>query len=165
MKKIDIKKSIIYSRDNIIYMNCNFFTKKGYFSNDKDFTEYTEGYLNDVRFDKNGIHFSYLNRNRDRTFITDYFIPEEQVAFKEETKYRPYKDIFEFCNETGCEEVGVDAIIIRNKNSKQESTLLYTGYSNYAVHLGGYVLAFDDLLSDYEYALSSSEWQPFGIME
>ena len=98
-----------------------------------------------------------------------YFILAKDAKFVEEgakeKKLRPYKNISEFCNETGCEEVGVDTIVIRNKDSKLLSVLLYTGYSDDIVCLGGYIFTFADLLKNYEYALNSFEWLPFGVLE
>ena len=46
--------------------------------------------------------------------------------------------------------------------------LLYTGYSEDAVHLGGYVLTFDCLLKHYEFynkCCEDGEWHPFGVEE
>ena len=99
-----------------------------------------------------------------------YFILAKDAKFvgeegAKEKKLRPYKNISEFCNETGCEEVGVDTIVIRNKDSKLLSVLLYTGYSDDIVCLGGYIFTFADLLKNYEYALNSFEWLPFGVLE
>ena len=104
----------------------------------------------------------------DKQFM--FCLPLEFVKEKE-NKYkifRPYKSISEFCNETGCEEVGADLITIRNKRRKQECVLLYTGYSEDAVHLGGYVLTFDTLLKHYEFynkCGEDGEWLPFGVEE
>ena len=104
----------------------------------------------------------------DKQFM--FCLPLEFVKEKE-NKYkifRPYKSISEFCNETGCEEVGADFITIRNKRRKQECVLLYTGYSEDAVHLGGYVLTFDTLLKHYEFynkCGEDGEWLPFGVEE
>ena len=46
--------------------------------------------------------------------------------------------------------------------------LLYTGYSEDAVHLGGYVLTFECLVKHYEFYNKCSEdgeWLPFGVEE
>lgn len=83
---------------------------------------------------------------------------------EKEKKLRPYKNISEFCNETGCEEVGVDVITIRNKSSKQEYVLLYVGYSDDTVHLGGYLITLKALFENYEF-LYEDEWLPFGVEE
>ena len=101
----------------------------------------------------------------DKQFM--FCLPLEFVKEKDKI-FRPYKSISEFCNETGCEEVGADLITIRNKKRKQECVLLYTGYSEDAVHLGGYVLTFDCLLKHYEFynkCGENGEWIPFGIEE
>lgn len=58
---------------------------------------------------------------------------------------------------------GRDVLTIRNKKGKQEKLLLFTWYSDTAVHLGAYLITFAGLLCDYEYTLDGSEWLPFGI--
>ena len=98
-------------------------------------------------------------------------IEKEFAKFKDEKTYkifRPYESIDEFCIETGCNKVGTDLLTIRNKRRKQECVLLYTGYSEDAVHLGSYVLTFETLVKHYEFynkCGEDGEWKPFGIEE
>ena len=98
-----------------------------------------------------------------------FFILAKDAKFKDEEKtykiFRPYESIDEFCSETGCEKVGTDLITIRNKRRKQKCVLLYTGYSEDAVHLGSYVLTFETLVKHYEFYNKCGEWHPFGIEE
>lgn len=167
MKKLDLENVKIYTKDEAIeaikLIGCTV-----YMSDDIDFNKkYYEYTLSAVQFTNPLFHPFVGVDSTGFEQLYKYFILKKDAKFVEEEskKYRPYKDISEFCNETGCEEVGSDTITIRNKNSKQESTLLYTGYSKYAVHLGGYVIAFDDLLDNYEYTMYSNEWLPFGVEE
>ena len=136
---------------------------KGYFT---DFYEH----FNDVRqvhygtlvdIDSNS-EFSYRLHNSDRKESFRFFLPEKFV--KKEKKLRPYKNISEFCNNTGCKIIGSHCIYIRIKDTKCEEILLYTGFSfgNDAVHLGGHVLTLQTLFNNYEF-LRKGDWMPFGV--
>ena len=166
MEKLDLSGVRIYSntkddaRDAIALIG-----EEVYLSDDASFKEYAKGNLVEVRYGY-GISYPFLGGFGIEKY--KYFILAKDAKFKDEDKayniFRPYKSISEFCNETGCEEVGVDLITIRNKRRKQECVLLYTGYSEDSVHLGGYVLTFDCLVKHYEF-YSNGEWKPFGIKE
>ena len=141
-----------------------------YLSDDASFRSYIKGNLIEVSF-SDGFLYPFRGGN-ERIGMYKYFILAKDAKFKDEDKtykiFRPYKSISEFCNETGCEEVGADFITIRNKKRKQECVLLYTGYSEDAVHLGGYVLTFECLLKHYEFynkCGEDGEWCPFGVEE
>lgn len=169
MKKIDIEESIVYTRDrNEDLSQCVLLLgKKGYFSDDKDFSAYEYGRLCEVRCWLTPCNYPFVLKDDEGNHNSyKYFITEESVVFKREEpkKYRPYKDISEFSNETCCEVVGVDIITIRNKNTQKEYVLVYIGYSDEEVHLGGYVLTFADLLKNYEFSYND-EWLPCGIEE
>ena len=170
MKKLDLSGVRIYSntkddaRDAIDLIG-----EEVYLSDDASFSSYNKGNLIEVSFSN---EYSCLFQGEFGIEKYKYFILAKDAKFKDEDKaykiHRPYKSISEFCNETGCEEVGVDLITIRNKRRKQECVLLYTGYSEDAVHLGGYVLTFDCLLKHYEFynkCGEDDEWCPFGIEE
>jgi len=137
-----------------------------YLSDDVTFESYEEAELAEVNY-TNDIAYPFFGGNGEGWF--KYIIRAEDVKFKDEEKayeiFRPYKSIDEFCSETGCEKVGIDRITIRNKNRKQECVLLYTGYSEDAVHLGGYVLTFETLVKHYEFYNKCGEWKPFGMEE
>ena len=134
---------------------------KGYFTDFyEDFNDVRQvhcGTLVDI--DSNS-EFSYRLHNSDCKESFKFFLPEKFV--KKEKKLRPYKNISEFCNSTGCERIGVDIITVRNKNNKVESTLLYSGFCKNVVHLGGYVILFGDLFRNYEF-LYKGDWMPFGV--
>ena len=170
MKKLDLSGVRIYSntkddaRDAIDLIG-----EEVFLSDYMDFRSYNKGNLIEVSF---GDDISCLFQGEFGIEKYKYFILAKDAKFKDEDKaykiFRPYKNISEFCNETGCEEVGVDLITIRNKRRKQECVLLYTGYSEDAVHLGGYVLTFDCLLKHYEFynkCCEDGEWHPFGVEE
>lgn len=163
MKKIDTSKSLIFDKkiDNL-KSSLEHIGEEGYFSNN-DFSVYIKGTLKSVLV-SDKVDYPYTNKYDSHGF--DYFIPKSKVVFIEEEpkKYRPFKNIDEFCNETGCEVVGEDLITIRNKNTKKDYVLLFVGYSDDEVHLGGYVLTFADLLKNYEFSYND-EWCPFGIEE
>lgn len=134
---------------------------KGYF------TDYYE-HFNDVRklfhgtcIDIDNVsEFSYRLSNSEREESYKFFLPEKFV--KKEKKLRLYKNISEFCNATGCKNIGIDIIKVRNKNNKIESTLLYSGFFKNGVHLGGYVILFSELFHNYEF-LHKGNWMPFGV--
>ena len=170
MKKLDLSEVRIFSntkddaRDAIDLIG-----EEVFLSDYMDFRSYNKGNLIEVSF---GDDISCLFQGEFGIEKYKYFILAKDAKFKDEDKaykiFRPYKSISEFCNETGCEEVGVDLITIRNKRRKQECVLLYTGYSEDAVHLGGYVLTFECLVKHYEFYNKCSEdgeWCPFGVEE
>lgn len=134
---------------------------KGYFTDFyekfKDIGELFHGTL--MCIDKNSA-FSYEFSNDDFSNCYKFFLPEKFV--KKEKKLRPYKNISEFYNSTGCKILGSDCILIRNKNNKVESALLYSGCFKNGVHLGSYVILFSDLFRNYEF-LHKGDWVPFGV--
>ena len=171
MEKLDLSGVRIYSntkddaRDAIDLIG-----EEVFLSDDASFISYNKGNLIEVKYG-HGISYPFIGGISFDMEKYKYFILAKDAKFKDEETnkiHRPYKNISEFCNETGCEEVGVDLITIRNKRRKQECVLLYTGYSEDAVHLGGYVLTFECLLKHYEFynkCGEDSEWKPFGIEE
>lgn len=163
--KIDVEESIVYRFDSKEDLSqCVLLLgEKGYFSDNEDFSNYEYGTLTRVIVDVSDYSYPFIKGGK---IEYRYFITEDAVVFKREEpkKYRPYKDVSEFCNETGCEVVGSDVITIRNKEDKKEYVLLYIGYSDDSVHLGAYVLTFADLLKNYEFSYND-EWLPFGIKE
>ena len=170
MEKLDLSGVRIYSNTKDDVRDAiDLIGEEIYLSDDVSFSSYRKGNLIEVKY-TNDISYPFLGGYEIGSY--KYFILAKDAKFKDEEKaykiHRPYKNISEFCNETGCEEVGVDLITIRNKKRKQECVLLYTGYSEDAVHLGGYVLTFDCLLKHYEFYTKcgeDSEWKPFGIEE
>ena len=171
MEKLDLSGVRIYSNTKDDAKDAiDLIGEEVFLSDDASFKSYIKGNLVSVCY-ANGFLHPFRGGN-EWIGTYKYFILAKDAKFKDEDKgnkiLRPYKSISEFCNETGCEEVGVDLITIRNKKRKQECVLLYTGYSEDAVHLGGYVLTFDCLLKHYEFynkCGENGEWIPFGIEE
>lgn len=165
---IDVEESIVYRFDSKEDLSQAVLAlgEKGYFSDTEDFITYEYGILSEVKCWVEGCKNPFLRSCEEESNCYRYFIPEDAVAFKREEpkKYRPYKDISEFSNETCCEVLGDDVITIRNKEDKKEYVLLFIGYSNDSVHLGAYVLTFADLLKNYEFSYND-EWLPCGIEE
>ena len=170
MEKLDLSGVRIYSNTKDDAKDAiDLIGEEIYLSDDASFSSYRKGNLIEVKY-TNDISYPFLGGYEIGSY--KYFILTKDAKFKDEEKaykiHRPYKNISEFCNETGCEEVGADLITIRNKKRKQECVLLYTGYSEDAVHLGGYVLTFECLLKHYEFynkCGEDGEWKPFGIEE
>ena len=169
-RKLDLSGVRIYANTKRDIVDAiDLIGEEVYLSDDANFKSYRKGNLLEVKY-ANGVTYPFLGGYEIGSYR--YFILAKDAKFKDEEKtykvHRPYKSISEFCNETGCEEVGVDFITIRNKKRKQECVLLYTGYSEDAVHLGGYVLTFDCLLKHYEFYNKCGEddkWCPLGIEE
>ena len=164
--KLDLSGVRIYSntkRDTLDAMDL--IGEEVYFSDWLDFRGYDKGYLLEVRY-AHGILYPFLGGIEMNKY--KYLILAKDAKFKDEKTYkifRPYGSIEEFCIETGCNKVGTDLLTIRNKRRKQECVLLYTGYSEDAVHLGGYVLTFETLVKHYEFYNKCGEWKPFGVEE
>ena len=169
-RKLDLSGVRIYANTKRDIVDAiDLIGEEVYLSDDANFKSYRKGNLLEVKY-ANGVTYPFLGGYEIGSYR--YFILAKDAKFKDEEKtykvHRPYKSISEFCNETGCEEVGADFITIRNKKRKQECVLLYTGYSEDAVHLGGYVLTFDCLLKHYEFYNNcgeDGEWHPFGVEE
>lgn len=165
MKKIDVESGVrIYSgtKDDVKDA-IDLIGQEVYISDWLDFNPYTKDKLAKVIYEED--NNVWCKGEKPDNCYHRYFILAKDAKFIEEKKLRPYKDISEFCVKTGCIEIGKDLITIRNKNTQKEYELLYVGYSDGEVHLGGYILTFADLLKNYEHALNSFEWLPFGIEE
>lgn len=133
-----------------------------------DFRSYVKAKLAGVTYTEDNYRPFFHRGENPNLCEYKYFILAKVVKFKDEKTckiFRPYESIDEFCIETGCNKVGTDLLTIRNKRRKQECVLLYTGYSEDAVHLGGYVLTFETLVKHYEFYNKCGEWKPFGIEE
>ena len=166
MKKLDLENVKIYANTKRDIVDAiDLIGEEVYFSDWDDFRGYDKGNLLEVKYGR-GISYPFLVGYEVRY---KYFILAKDAKFKDEEKaykiFRPYKSIDEFCIKTGCVKVGTDLLTIRNKRRKQECVLLYTGYSEDAVHLGGYILTFETLVKHYEFYNKCGEWKPFGIEE
>lgn len=168
MKKIDVKKSTIFSvyeDDTDLKLGI-----RGYFSHYSNFETYTEGELEGFTYSE------YMTTEQDpdgdygRQWY-DYFIPKDKVVFKEEKekpkKLRPYKTREEF-------PVGIGSVLTyRSKDNP--STQIFTIIQAIAtteddklvyVYMDGVHLTPLHLLKDYEYLnVTGDEWLPFGVEE
>ena len=173
MKKLDLENVRIYSNTTDDILDAmDLIDEEVYMSNSSDFNTYDicnlAGVVGIKYIDSDSCHFLAEGDKGLGFRKYRFFILAKDAKFKDEKAYkifRPYKSIDEFCSETGCEKVGTDLLTIRNKRRKQECVLLYTGYSEDAVHLGGYVLTFETLVKHYEFYNKCGEWKPFGIEE
>lgn len=84
MKKIDVNKSLIFSKNIEDFKNSlDYLYLGGYFSNSEDFSEYEEGTLDVVNVAK--VSASFYGFVRDgKTYSFIYFIPKLEAVFVEE---------------------------------------------------------------------------------
>ena len=174
MKKIDIEKSTVYTRDrNEDLSQCVLLLgKKGYFSDHEDFSTYQYGTLTEVRCWLNSCTLPFVLKDDEGEWNSfRYFIPEESVVFKkQEPKYRLYEDVAEFANSVGLRDSDkVQFLRIRSKNGNYQCYLAYNGYEidtfgTVHIHLGAIAFTFNELFNSYEYTLDSIEWKPFGVL-
>lgn len=178
MKKIDVSKSLIFSRKvEDIKNSLEYLDQECYFSNSKDFSKYEEAYLDIVQV-TNFANFVY----RPFTCIRDgdghsfsYFIPKSEAVFVEEEpkkkELRPFRSLEEFFNVTGF-KVG-DVVRIKNyvgyaceETSVITSFRVYTDeeYPEIYIIFGVVVRPLNDLFKCCKY-LKNNEWLPFGVEE
>ena len=86
MKKIDVNKSLIFSRNIEDSQNSlEYLYLGGYFSNSEDFSEYEEATLDTVQVSKFASSFyGFVREGKIHAF--DYFIPKLKAVFIEEAK-------------------------------------------------------------------------------
>ena len=84
MKKIDVNKSLIFSRNIEDFKNSlEYLYLGGYFSNSEDFSEYEEATLDIVQVAKSASSiYGFVREGRIHGFI--YFIPKLKAVFVEE---------------------------------------------------------------------------------
>lgn len=172
MKELCVNLSIVY--DNI----CTTFDglrigERGIFSDNANFDDYT---ISDLVGLSTTCNRPYIASDKDeyRKYYK-YYIPFNKAVFKEvdaKPSYRKCKSIDEF------EYIGTkyhfsmgESIIIRNKETHNESELVYNGFfindeNETLICLGAFIFSFDELFK-YEFHINDSieEWHPFGIKE
>lgn len=172
MKKIDVNKSLIFRKNVEDAKNSlEYLDQEGYFSNSKDFSVYTEGYLDVVEVANFiFIPYSYI-KNGDR-HVFEYFIPKSKAVFVEEEPkkktLRPFKSIAEFFAVTG---FGIGDVVKFGDHTYEEKSI-FTGFRVYTdeefhkinVILGGSIHSFDDLFKHFKY-YKNGEWLRFGVEE
>lgn len=94
MKKIDVSKSLIFGRKvKDIENSLEYLDQEGYFSNGKDFSDYEEAELEDVRVD-NVIFHPYIFERDGFRYSFSYFIPKSKATFvEEEPKEKTLKEL------------------------------------------------------------------------
>ena len=174
MKKIDVNKSLIFSRNiedlqnSLEYLNLD-----GYFSNSDDFSEYEEATLEFVEV-ANFVFspYGFMHDGDRQVFI--YFIPKSKVVFIEEPEkktLRPFKSMEEFFNATGF-EIGDVVKIKKFGNYTYEEKSIFSGvrvYIDEEFHrndaiFGASTHSFDELFKHFKY-YKNGKWCRFGIEE
>ena len=175
MKKININKSLIFSRNiedsqkSLEYLNLS-----GYFSNSDDFSEYEEATLDVVQVAKvSSSFYGFMRDGNVHGFI--YFIPKLKAVFVEEEanqkKLRPFKSMEEFFNVTGF-KIGDVVKIKKFGNYTYNEESIFSGvrvYIDEEFHrkdaiFGASTRSFDELFKHCKY-LKNGKWCRFGVEE
>ena len=171
MKKIDVSKSLIFSRNvEDLKNSLEYISQAGYFSNGDNFSEYEEAKLDVVQVAKfvSSI-YGFLRDGKIHGFI--YFIPKSKVVFIEEEPekktLRPFKSIDEFFAETDF----IIGEVVKIKNFvgyKYEETSILNGFRVYTnetyVIFGAGSRSLDELFKHYKY-YKNGNWCRFGVEE
>ena len=171
MKKIDVNKSLIFSRNIEDFKNSlEYLYLGGYFSNSEDFSEYEEATLDVVQVAKvSSSFYGFMRDGNVHNFI--YFIPKLKAVFVEEEpnqkKLRPFKSIDEFFAETGF-VIGKVVHIKRFGNYTYTEKSIFCGFRVYTdevyVMFGAGLRPLNELFKHYKY-YKNGEWLPFGVEE
>ena len=171
MKKIDTRKSLIFSRNIEDFKNSlDYLYLGGYFSNCEDFSEYDEATLDIVQVAKSASSFyGFMREGNVHNFI--YFIPKLEAVFVEEEPekktLRPFKSMEEFYAETGF-KIG-DVVQIKNfvgyKYTEKSFLNGFRVYTNETyVIFGANSRSFDELFKHFKF-LKNGKWMRFGVEE
>ena len=175
MKKIDVNKSLIFSRNIEDFKNSlEYLYLGGYFSNSEDFSEYEEATLDIVQVAKSASSiYGFVREGSIHGFI--YFIPKAKAVFVEEEPekktLRPFKSMEEFFNVTGF-EIGDVVKIKKFGNYTYDERSIFSGvrvYIDEEFHrkdaiFGASTHSFDELFKHFKY-LKNNEWRRFGVEE
>ena len=174
MKKIDINKSLIFSRNiEDLKNSLDYLYLGGYFSNSEDFSEYEEATLEVVHVAKSASSsYGFVREGSVHCFI--YFIPKSKVVFIEEPKekkLRPFKSMEEFFNVTGF-EIGDVVQIKKFGNYTYDERSIFSGvrvYIDEEFHrkdaiFGASTHSFDELFKHFKY-YKNGKWCRFGVEE
>ena len=171
MKKIDVNKSLIFSRNiEDFQKSLKYLHLGGYFSNSEDFSEYEEAELDVVQVAKfSSSFYGFMCEGNVHGFI--YFIPKLKAAFVEEEHekktLRPFNSIDEFFNVTGF-KIG-EVVQIKNfagyKYTEKSILNGFRVYTNetYAI-FGSSSRSLDELFMHFKY-YKNGEWLRFGVEE
>ena len=175
MKKIDVNKSLIFSRNiEDLKNSLEYLYLGGYFSNSEDFSEYEEATLDIVQVAKSASSiYGFVRDGNVHGFI--YFIPKLKAVFVEEEPekktLRPFNSIDEFFNVTGF-EIGDVVQIKKFGNYTYDERSIFSGvrvYIDEEFHrkdaiFGASTHSFDELFKHFKY-LKNNEWCRFGVEE
>ena len=171
MKKIDITKSLIFSRNIEDFQNSlEYLYLGGYFSNSEDFSEYEEATLDVVQVAKHASSFyGFMREGNVHNF--NYFIPKLKAVFLEEEPekktLRPFKSIDEFFDVTGF-KIGEVMQIKNFAGYKYTEKSIINGFRVYTnetyLIFGSSSRSFDELFKHFKY-LKNNEWRRFGVEE
>ena len=173
MKKIDVNKSLIFSRNlEDLKNSLDYLYQCGYFSNSEDFSDFEKGNFDGV-YIANFTRRPYECRYNNNSQFFSYFIPESEVVGKEEPKkLRPFKSTKEFFDTTGF-KIGEVVHIKRFVNYNYEETSIFNGFRVYTdedfnnkiqLTFGAITRSFSELFKNFKY-YKNGEWSPFGIEE
>lgn len=176
-KPLDLSKVKVYSntKEDVIKA-ISLIGQDIYMSDDENFSDCVKGELLAVRYGKDStiVKFPFLCGiyGIERCAHYKYFILEKDAKFKDETSYRKFNSIDEFEYVTQNNFSMGDSIIIRNKETHNESELVYGGYfvndqSEVFICLGAFIFTLEELFKGYEFHINDDleEWCPFGVEE
>ena len=171
MKKINVNKSLIFSRNVEDFQNSlEYLNLSGYFSNRADFSEYEEATLDVVQVAKvSSSFYGFMRDGNVHNFI--YFIPKSKAVFVEEEpkqkKLRQFKSIDEFFAETGF-VIGKVVHIKRFGNYPYSEKSIFCGFRVYTnetyAMFGAGLRPLNELFKHYKY-LKNGKWLRFGVEE
>ena len=171
MKKINVNKSLIFSRNIEDFKNSlDYLYLGGYFSNCEDFSDYEEATLDVVQVAKSASSFyGFMREGNVNNFI--YFIPKLEAVFVEEEPekktLRPFKSIEEFYAETGF-KIGDVAQIKNFVGYKYTEKSIMNGFRVYTnetyVIFGANSRSFDELFKHFKF-FKNGKWMRFGVEE
>ena len=171
MKKIDVNKSLIFSRKvEDLKNSLDYLYQGGYCSNSEDFSVYEEGNLDGVHASNFMVRPYELTCNGCNKFFS-YFIPKSKVVFIEKKTLRPFKSIDEFFKVTSF-NIGEIVQIKRVADCPYEEKNILNGFRVYTddkfprpdVIFGSRARTLGELFKYYEY-YKNGKWLPFGVEE
>ena len=170
MKKIDVSKSLIFSRNlKDLKKSLDYLYQYGYFSNSEDFSEFKEGTLDLVEASCVTFRtYGFMHDGHRHCFT--FFIPKSKAVFvKEEKKkeLRPFKSMKEFFDTTSF-KIGD---VVRIANYMYEEKSIINGFRVFTEEINRIEIIFgsdsrslDELFKYFKY-YKNGEWLRFGIEE
>lgn len=176
MKKINTSNSLIFgTKIEDVKKSLEYLDQGGYFSNRKDFSEYKEGELDEVRVGNAANFVFYAYMRDDIRYSFRYFIPKTKAVFVEEEPkkktLRAFKSLEEFFNVTGF-KVG-DIVQIKKFGTLNyyetgilTCTRLYIDekIQRIEIFFGSNARPLSELFKHYMY-FKNGEWVHFGVEE